>query len=99
MRPPEGRSQAWVEAQWSKVARALDAVEGRWMAHLAGPLDCGQIALGCAFGYLDFRHAEREWQAGRPALAGWEARFRDRARHARDAAGRGGVTSRTIPTC
>jgi glutathione S-transferase len=43
------------------------------MAHLNGPLDMGQIALGCALGYLDFRHAPRNWRAGHPKLAEWEA--------------------------
>ena len=75
LRPPEKRSSEWVEAQWSKVVRALDAVEARWMSHLAGPVDCAQIAMGCALGYLDLRHSDRDWRAGRPALAAWEAKF------------------------
>lgn len=77
-RPEDMRSAPWVEAQWGKVARGLDALEGRWIAHLAGPLDIGQIATGCALGYLDFRHAERDWRAGRPALAAWYERFSGR---------------------
>ncbi|MCE0505779.1 glutathione S-transferase [Roseivivax sp. GX 12232] len=64
-------STDWVEAQWLKVTRALDALEGRWMSHLAGPLDAGQIAVGCALGYLDLRQDARNWRAGRPALAAW----------------------------
>lgn len=75
LRPEEIRFPRWVEGQWSKVARALDALEERWMSHLAGPLDCGQIAVGCALGYLDLRFADRAWRAGRPALAAWEATF------------------------
>lgn len=78
LRAEEARSAAWVEAQWGKVARALDALEERWMAHLAGPLDAGQIAVGCALGYLDFRHGARGWRQGRPALTAWEARFAER---------------------
>ena len=74
-RPEEKRFDGWVEGQWAKIARGLDAIEGRWMAHLAGPLDAGQIAVGCALGYLDFRLGPREWRAGRPALADWEKRF------------------------
>jgi len=77
-RPEEGRSPPWVEGQWQKIARALDAIEGRWLAHLAGPLDMAQVAVACALGYLDFRHAPRDWRAGRPALAAWEARFAER---------------------
>lgn len=75
MRPPEGRHAPWVEGQWAKAAAALDALENRWMSHLAGPLDLGQIATGCALGYLDFRLAARDWRNGRPALAAWEAAF------------------------
>jgi len=73
------RSGPWVEAQWGKIARGLDAVEARWMSHLAGPLDCAQIAMGSALGYLDFRLGDRDWRAGRPALALWEGRFVERA--------------------
>lgn len=78
LRPEALRSGAWVEGQWSKVERALDAVEARWMSHLAGPLDIGQIGIGCALGYLDFRHDARAWRAGRPGLAAWAAKFLDR---------------------
>lgn len=65
----------WFEAQWSKVARALDALEGQWMSHLHGPLDMGQVGIACALGYLDLRHGDRDWRAGRPALAAWQAGF------------------------
>ncbi len=69
----------WLEAQWTKVTRALDALGSRWMSHLYGPFDAGQIAIGCALGYLDFRHSERNWRAGRDALAAWEKTFCERA--------------------
>lgn len=75
LRPEAIRFEDWVEGQWSKIARTLDAVEARWMAHLSGPLDIGQIALAVALSYLDFRHDARHWQAGRPALAAWHAAF------------------------
>ncbi len=78
LRPDERRFAPWVEAQWSKIARALDAIEARWMSHLAGPLDISHIGVGCALGYLDLRHGARDWQAGRPALAKWAATFRQR---------------------
>ncbi len=73
---PEGlRFAPWVESQWGKVARALDVLEGRWLSHLNGPLDMGQIAVGCALGYLDLRHAARDWRDGRPGLAAWDRVF------------------------
>lgn len=79
IRPEELRYAPWVEGQWAKVDRALDTLETRWMAHLEGPLDAGQIAVGCALGYLDFRHDARDWRNGRPRLAGWFAGFDARA--------------------
>jgi glutathione S-transferase len=69
------RNGPWVEAQWTKVARALDAIEARWMSHLHGRLDAGQIAVACALGYLDFRHGDRDWRKAHPALAAWYQTF------------------------
>lgn len=75
LRPEELRFASWVEAQWQKISRALDAVEDRHMALLHGPLNMAQIALAVALGYLDFRHGARDWRQGRPGLAAWEAVF------------------------
>jgi len=77
-RPEPHRSEDWLEAQWTKVARALDVLNGRWMSHLSGPLDMGQIAVACALGYLDFRHPDREWRRERGALDDWYAVFAER---------------------
>ena len=77
-RPEDKQFPDWVEAQWLKVSRSLDAVEERWMSHLAGPLDAAQIAIGCALEYLDFRHEGRDWRKGRPALDAWQAEFSKR---------------------
>lgn len=71
IRPEALRFAPWVEGQWSKVDRALDALESRWIDELAGPLDAGQISVACALGYLDFRHDARGWRTGRPRLAAW----------------------------
>lgn len=75
VRPEDNRSPEWVEAQWSKIVRSLDAVNGRWISHLNGRLDMGQIGIGCALGYLDFRHSDRNWRTGRDALATWYGKF------------------------
>ena len=69
----------WFEAQWTKIARSLDALEHRSMPLLEGPLNMAQIAVGCALGYLDFRLQDRAWREGRPTLAAWETRFAARA--------------------
>lgn len=78
LRPEPIRFADWTEAQWAKIARALDTLERDWTDHLNGPLDMGQIALGCALGYLDFRLDARGWRDGHPRLAAWQADFAQR---------------------
>ena len=75
LRPEEKQMPEWVEGQWSKVARALDALNARWLGHLHGPLSIGQIAVGCALEYVDLRHGARNWRQGRDGLAAWQAGF------------------------
>ncbi len=75
IRPEEKRFESWVEGQWAKIARALDMLETQWHDHLNGPLDMGQLAVASALSYLDFRHGQRAWRIGRPALAEWHATF------------------------
>lgn len=77
-RPEDMQYAPYVEAQWAKVDRALDAVNTRWMAHLMAPLNIGQIAIGCALGYLDFRHGDRGWRNGHSGLADWYDGFAKR---------------------
>jgi len=78
VRPEDKRFDGWVEGQWAKIARALDALETRWRDHLAGPFDMGQVALACALAYLDFRHAHRIWRTNHAALAAWYEGFSQR---------------------
>ena len=88
LRPEGMRFQPWIDAQWAKVARALDVLEADWQDNLKGGhltqarqgcADMGHIALGAALGYLDFRHAARDWRVGRPGLAAWAKGFMARA--------------------
>lgn len=78
IRPDDLRYEAWVEGQWAKIERTLDVLESRWMGHLGGPLDMGQIAVACAISYVDFRHGDRAWRVERPHLAAWHAEFAQR---------------------
>lgn len=82
VRPPEQRSEAWVEAQWSRIARAAAVLERDWMDHLertpAGCPDMGQIAVAVVLAYCDFRLPARDWRAGNPRLAAWAAAFAER---------------------
>ena len=72
------RAQGWIDAQRLKIARACDALEAQWLAHLAGPLDAGAIAVAAALGYVDFRFSDLGWREGRPGLAAWHADFAGR---------------------
>ena len=68
----------WTEAQWSKAARAIAAINSRWMSHLNGPLNMAQIAVSCALSYLDLRHDARNWRHGNESLTKWQAEFENR---------------------
>jgi len=68
----EGR-RTYIETQQGKVARALDALEKE--ADGLGMLDTvGEIAIGCALGYLDFRYPHEPWRPGHPKLEAWYAK-------------------------
>jgi glutathione S-transferase len=77
LRPADRQWPDWLDAQWAKIARALDHLEAGPDA-LARPLDMGQLALACALGYLDLRHGPRDWRQGRTRLSSWEAEIRTR---------------------
>lgn len=78
-RPEDMVYAPWVEGQWDKIARSLTVVENRFMDLLEAPLNIGQISLGTALGYLDFRHGARGWRDDHKALADWYADFAARA--------------------
>jgi glutathione S-transferase len=75
MRPEDKQWPEWSDAQWMKIANGCAALNTRWMSHLNGPLDIGQIAVACALAYVDFRHGARDWRKGNDALAAWYAEF------------------------
>jgi len=65
----EGR-KAYIEVQQGKVSRALDEFEKQ--ADSLGALDTiGEITIGCALGYLDFRYPHEPWRPGHPKLTAW----------------------------
>ena len=78
IRPEDMVYEPWVEAQWTKAERSINAVAADWGGFLEGPLNIGQIGIACALGYVDFRHADRDWRSANPALAEWFAAFSTR---------------------
>ena len=75
LRPEDEQSAQWIEAQWAKASRAIAALNTTFIDQLNGPLTMGHIAVGCALGYVDFRHDARGWRNRNAALADWFADF------------------------
>ncbi len=78
LRPPERIWPDWLEAQAGKIRSGCAALNERWMSHLSGPLDMGQLAVACALGYVDFRHPDLGWRTGNDDLAAWFREFESR---------------------
>jgi glutathione S-transferase len=71
-RPPELQSEAMVHKHLAAVTRSLDILE---RAKFAEDPTIGEIAVGCALGYLDFRLPELAWRDTRPNLRDWYEKF------------------------
>lgn len=67
LRPEALRWPDWTAGQMDKVHRALAAM-AEDPSHPEAP-DIGDIATGCALGYLDFRFPDLNWRGAYPALA------------------------------
>ena len=68
----ESRSQAWIDRNMSRVSASLKAMsrglgEKPWCAGLH--MSLGDIAVGCALFYLDFRFSQIDWRGEHPNLA------------------------------
>jgi glutathione S-transferase len=58
-----------------RKAAVLDSLDNEAAALSAAPFGIGQIAIGCALSYLDFRYADEDWRQSHPHIAGWHATF------------------------
>lgn len=74
-RAPKLQSADWMQVQWGKAMKSVSALNNMWISHLNGPVDMSHIAVGCALGYLDFRHGDKDWRTGNDALATWYEGF------------------------
>ena len=77
LRPAEKQWEKWTEVQLLKVRNALDTLNDGY-APKSGALTIGEVAAGCALGWLDFRMPHLKWREGRDQLAGWFAEFSKR---------------------
>ena len=76
--PIEKQNGDMIARHLDAVTRGLDALE-RACAKFAEFPTIGEIAAGCALGYLDFRLPELQWRATRPQLAAWVEKFNNYA--------------------
>jgi glutathione S-transferase len=79
LRPEECRWADWIDGQTRKMRGALASLDMMLEAgELGGGLTIGQIAVGCALGYLDFRFPHEDWRGRHRRLAGWFDDFAQR---------------------
>lgn len=76
-RPPEFQWPTWREALLTKVTACLASIET-----IASDLACdkptiGEITIGCALGYLDFRFPELNWRAQCGIADRWNETFQN----------------------
>ncbi|KAJ3282185.1 hypothetical protein HK104_011048 [Borealophlyctis nickersoniae] len=74
VRGEQYRSPEWVEAQWKKVDRGLDAFEEEAKQGKLPPpeeMTIGEVAIVCAFGWIKLRFADKIAARPRPALEKW----------------------------
>ena len=77
-RPTEQQSVATLQAYSIKLQATLALIEAEMPALANTPFAIGHIALGCVFGYLDFRFADLPWRTDHPRAAAWYSRFLQR---------------------
>lgn len=78
LRPEALRWEDWSKGQLNKITTSLDYLERHCMELLNGPCTIGNIAIGCALGYMDFRNVGGDWRADHPDLKDWFERFSER---------------------
>lgn len=77
-RPENERSLLWMSRWKDAIIRSVVTLEAGVKESAQEP-DLGDIAIACAFGYIDFRHKEIDWRSHAPRLAAWYAAISARA--------------------
>ena len=71
--PLDDGRKAYIALQQGKVKLAVDEFE-KQASSLGDLTTIGEITIGCALGYLDFRYANEPWRPGHPKLEAWYAK-------------------------
>lgn len=72
----EKRNADAIKRHVSAIEASIDVLE-RAAATFADAPTIGEITVGCALGYIDFRMSDFDWRKSRPKLAKWYQRFLD----------------------
>ena len=67
-----------VDAFELKTRACLKLLDEEAQALARAPFSIGQVTVGCALGYLDYRFASFGWREHAPRLAAWYAALRER---------------------
>ncbi len=70
--PAERQNEDHIARHMATVKAGLDALERMKFSETP---TIGEVATGCALGYLDFRYPDLAWREGRPKLAQWYEGF------------------------
>ena len=71
MRPKEQQSPDFIARAYATVDRTLQVLDRENSARGGDRPSIGDIAIGCALAYLDFRFADHPWRDANPQLAAW----------------------------
>jgi glutathione S-transferase len=71
--PLDDGRKSYIELQQGKVKHALAVLE-KDAGSLGELTTIGEITIGVALGYLDFRYSNEPWRPGHPKLEAWYAR-------------------------
>lgn len=74
-RNEDERSQTWLDGQLGKISACLNAIETLAPSLATTEPSIGDITIGCALGYLDFRFSSIDWRHEHPQAAQWFAAF------------------------
>lgn len=70
--PEERRNPDRIARLQATINAGIDALE---RVKFGTDPTIGEIAVGCALGYIDFRLPDLDWRSSHPNLSGWYARF------------------------
>ncbi len=74
-RPEERQSAAHIALWRSKIIACIEALDHEADDLTATPYGIGQLTIGVALGYLDFRFPAEKWRDGHDRLAAWYETF------------------------